>query len=1005
MTSEVIENTERDASLEDDDADPIISSSTTSNIESWLQQLVVDATTTTAPPLEDAMVTTVTTGGGGGGGGGGGTHTAQAAVATEVDITVTMKHDSSHVDEMKHQTPCAPATTAKHEAEKQEDGERNKNVVVVVQQVEAAAAATLSAASSFVEEQLLCGEQETVEETMTTAKDAQEENEEDHQRKEEVPLLVQEHDATPATPSNDSNTEQQQQQQKTQQPAVTNVVAVTPESKSSSSSTTEETPMIARALADELQQQMRATNDLRLVDTSISPSGGVMMVPQQHEFNKDESQNATSILAAVAVAVVSPETTTSVDAEDVVDVVLATEEEEQQEATKSSALPTTLENDTVCTPSRVNANRTSATPVSPSRFSKYSYMNSIAENQSKSTTSASSSPTTSSPSRNAKKFQVSNTNSRIQDHPFFKRKLEDEDLSVHSADTSDNHGFHHDDDQDNDAAANENYVNSSHFDDIVSCPQARHLHRREYDYGNLVSGARAAQQKQQSVQQELLLLQQQSIVSSEHGKLNRNSSARRDGRIMYNIESGRNKSMSAKEKILFASFLPQRNPRRSHRKSSRNQHNHGRKNNMNNNKSLGNSSRLQQQPLTVAAAASAVRCYHDVPPVASITTTSMKAPSSAHANAANSSIPNLVTSMSDDTASSLEETDPTSSALACPATVERGGVSPVAAAASASATMMLTPEDDYENQENSKLFCPAVGQEESQALPPTTPQVDDRDDLDHDNINDDDYEDDADLRPTETPTPFLYIWLLAPECKIFEVVKVSYNPSETTIGQVLGKARDAATDPVLADQHYVSLCNDEHEFVAPMLPISFLLNSGDKMDRGGGGNNNKTIFSGSSNKPSLSVTPTIMAVPDGSTAIIVRHIRNVLMQNPRIARWLQQQDIFQPTKSSSSKKKSSSKSKSSSLNHHHRKSGKSCKSKNEDGKGRSRSSDQKQQPRRDDKLASTISAGSNDNPSIINNGRIDDVTATTTTPVAITTSNNTLNILGEESFSSVEIFC
>ena len=122
--------------------------------------------------------------------------------------------------------------------------------------------------------------------------------------------------------------------------------------------------------------------------------------------------------------------------------------------------------------------------------------------------------------------------------------------------------------------------------------------------------------------------------------------------------------------------------------------------------------------------------------------------------------------------------------------------------------------------------------------------------------------------PKVSTEPELYVWLLSPTHKVFEVVRVPYS-IETSIGDVLVMARAAALDPVLAEQRYVSLCNEKLELVAPSLPINFLFHRRKE-------------------------TPSVMAVPFGSTAVAIREIHLALTSNRRVRKWLKQKDIFRP---------------------------------------------------------------------------------------------------------------
>lgn len=125
--------------------------------------------------------------------------------------------------------------------------------------------------------------------------------------------------------------------------------------------------------------------------------------------------------------------------------------------------------------------------------------------------------------------------------------------------------------------------------------------------------------------------------------------------------------------------------------------------------------------------------------------------------------------------------------------------------------------------------------------------------------------------PKSSPENELYVWLLSPANKVFEVVRVPLE-SDTTIGDVLGAARAAALDPVLAEQRYVSLCNERLELVAPLLPVKFLFDT----------------------RISKNKSQSLMAVPEGCTALVVREIHKVLTGNRRVRKWLDQKDIFRP---------------------------------------------------------------------------------------------------------------
>ena len=139
---------------------------------------------------------------------------------------------------------------------------------------------------------------------------------------------------------------------------------------------------------------------------------------------------------------------------------------------------------------------------------------------------------------------------------------------------------------------------------------------------------------------------------------------------------------------------------------------------------------------------------------------------------------------------------------------------------------------------------------------------------------------------TDDPT-LIRVLLVEPMQKLFEVVVVD-TTEETTVGEVLAKARVSATDAALSDQKYVSLCNQQQELAAPMLEVHLLLTNDYDND------NDDEDYDYYSNK-----TTVLAAVPEGYTAGEIRYIQNMLINNPRMKRWLQQDDPFTPKKRNS----------------------------------------------------------------------------------------------------------
>jgi hypothetical protein len=135
------------------------------------------------------------------------------------------------------------------------------------------------------------------------------------------------------------------------------------------------------------------------------------------------------------------------------------------------------------------------------------------------------------------------------------------------------------------------------------------------------------------------------------------------------------------------------------------------------------------------------------------------------------------------------------------------------------------------------------------------------------------------LSPEDCPTVsrclnpnhgILSILLVDMRNKIFEVVACDVN-RETTVGDVLAKARSMATDPALSEQKYVSFCYGMQEFGAPMLPVHVVIDWEKHRTR-----------------------PLVVAVPMGATAHEMQSVKRVLWKNPKLRDWWTQHDPFQP---------------------------------------------------------------------------------------------------------------
>ena len=116
----------------------------------------------------------------------------------------------------------------------------------------------------------------------------------------------------------------------------------------------------------------------------------------------------------------------------------------------------------------------------------------------------------------------------------------------------------------------------------------------------------------------------------------------------------------------------------------------------------------------------------------------------------------------------------------------------------------------------------------------------------------------------------LAILLADVKSRIFEVVSIDVQ-QDTSVGDVLCKARTSATDPALSEQKYISFCYGTQEFGAPMLPVNLVIDWEKHKTR-----------------------PLVVAVPFGSTASEMQSVKRVLWKNPKLRDWWKQDDPFVP---------------------------------------------------------------------------------------------------------------
>jgi hypothetical protein len=187
--------------------------------------------------------------------------------------------------------------------------------------------------------------------------------------------------------------------------------------------------------------------------------------------------------------------------------------------------------------------------------------------------------------------------------------------------------------------------------------------------------------------------------------------------------------------------------------------------------------------------------------------------------------------------------------------------------ASPAASMDDDDDDDDDCSGPRNMFMPAIYSVRS---PPSSPSASKSTRTSHHQQSYPDSKKDA-----------LSILLLDVRLKIFEIVAVEHVTKETTVGDVLSKARVQAMDSRLSQQTYLSLCNAVHELAAPISPVQSLLEDQE---------NKKN------DKDDPSLGRLLLAVPEGSTPAQVQQIQRALWSHPIMQRWWKEERRYRGTR-------------------------------------------------------------------------------------------------------------
>ena len=131
------------------------------------------------------------------------------------------------------------------------------------------------------------------------------------------------------------------------------------------------------------------------------------------------------------------------------------------------------------------------------------------------------------------------------------------------------------------------------------------------------------------------------------------------------------------------------------------------------------------------------------------------------------------------------------------------------------------------------------------------------------------------LTPPNASKHKCLVLLMEPETKIFELVRVPYQPEETTLADLLRLVRREATDERLARQTYTGLAHEGMHITAPMVPIDLILTA--------------KVASQTKEAPTSKKTasaPVLLAVPTNYSATHVESMAEKLLASRKVHRLL-----------------------------------------------------------------------------------------------------------------------
>ena len=136
----------------------------------------------------------------------------------------------------------------------------------------------------------------------------------------------------------------------------------------------------------------------------------------------------------------------------------------------------------------------------------------------------------------------------------------------------------------------------------------------------------------------------------------------------------------------------------------------------------------------------------------------------------------------------------------------------------------------------------------------------------------------------------IFMLLVAPRSKIFEIIQVFYSPLQTTVYNLLERIPDNATEPALGSQEYTGLCRLDGK----ALELDMMASAS----------------SPESECAKIIQGEILVATPKGYSAHFCSQIAKPILSNPKVTKLLNKSDPLAPSKKKKKKRKSSRKYKS-----------------------------------------------------------------------------------------------